>query len=171
MNIPFILAQGFSKTEYFVIVKGIGTIGLFGGALLGGFLMLRLSLKKALWIFGILQIISTFGFILLMPSHSAFLGEWESIRLKLLGVVVCFEFLSTGLGQAAYASYMATQTDKRFTATQYALLTSLMALPNSLAAAVTGFMAESLGWVGFYCVCALLGIPGMLLLLKLFRRT
>jgi PAT family beta-lactamase induction signal transducer AmpG len=71
------------------------------------------------------------------------------------------------MGQAAYASYMAIQTNRRFTATQYALLTSLMAVPGSIAAAVTGYMAEGLGWVGFYITCALLAVPGMLLLLIL----
>jgi PAT family beta-lactamase induction signal transducer AmpG len=166
MSIPFILAQGFTKTEYFVVVKGLGMLGLFGGVLLGGFLMLRLTISKALWLFGILQALSTLSFILLINSDPND-PHWISMRLPLLSAVVCFEFLSTGLGQAAYASYMAMQTNKRFTATQYALLTSLMALPNSAAAAVTGFMAEDLGWVGFYVVCSLLAVPGMLLLIKL----
>jgi PAT family beta-lactamase induction signal transducer AmpG len=85
----------------------------------------------------------------------------------LLSGIVAFEFLATGLGQAAYASYMAVQTNKRFTATQYAMMTSLMAIPGTAAAAVTGYMAELLGWSGFYIVCALAALPGMLLLIRI----
>jgi PAT family beta-lactamase induction signal transducer AmpG len=158
MNIPFILKMGFTKQEYFVIVKGIGMLALFGGAFLGGIVMIRLGIANSLWVFGILQAVSTAGFALLMifgKNH------------VLLSGVVAFEFLATGLGQAAYASYMAVQTNKKFTATQYAMMTSLMAIPGTAAAAITGYMAEYLGWVGFYTVCALIALPGMLLLLRI----
>ena len=158
MNIPFILKMGFTKKEYFVIVKGIGMLALFGGAFAGGILMIRLGIANALWVFGILQAVSTAGFALLVIY-----GKNEI----LLTGIVAFEFLATGLGQAAYASYMAIQTNKRFTATQYALMTSLMAVPGTVAASVTGYMAEWLGWTGFYFVCALVALPGLLLLMKI----
>ncbi|KPK26145.1 MAG: hypothetical protein AMJ61_09935 [Desulfobacterales bacterium SG8_35_2] len=157
MNIPFILKMGFTKQEYFVIVKGIGMLALFGGAFLGGIVMIRLGIANSLWIFGILQAVSTACFALLV-----ILGK----NHVLLSGIVAFEFLATGLGQAAYASYMAIQTNKRFTATQYAMMTSLMAIPGTAAAALTGFMVEFLGWTGFYTVCALVALPGMLLLLR-----
>ncbi len=166
MSIPFILAQGFSKTEYFVIVKGLGMLGLFGGVFLGGTLMLRLGITRALWIFGILQALSPLAFIFLInedPTNP----EWIAHKNIYLSIAICFEFLAWGLGQAAYASYMATQTNKKFTATQYALLTSLMALPNSVAAAFTGWMAQHMGWHMFYVSCSLAAIPGMLLLVKI----
>ena len=158
MNIPFILKMGFSKQEYFVIVKGIGMAALFGGAFIGGIIMLRLKIANSLWVFGVLQAVSTACFVLLMivgKNHVVLTG------------IVAFEFLATGLGQAAYASYMAIQTNKRFTATQYAMMTSLMAIPGTAAAAITGYMAEFLGWSGFYIVCALAALPGMLLLVKI----
>jgi PAT family beta-lactamase induction signal transducer AmpG len=158
MNIPFILKMGFSKQEYFVIVKGIGMVALFGGAFIGGIIMLRLKIANSLWVFGVLQAISTACFVLLMivgKNHVVLTG------------IVAFEFLATGLGQAAYASYMAIQTNKRFTATQYAMMTSLMAIPGTAAAAVTGYMAEFLGWSGFYTVCALAALPGLLLLVRI----
>jgi len=158
MNIPFILKMGFSKQEYFVIVKGIGMVALFGGAFLGGIIMLRLKIANSLWVFGVLQAVSTACFALLMivgKNHVVLTG------------IVAFEFLATGLGQAAYASYMAIQTNKRFTATQYAMMTSLMAIPGTAAAAVTGYMAEFLGWSGFYTVCALAALPGLLLLVRI----
>ncbi|MDX1776207.1 MAG: AmpG family muropeptide MFS transporter [Desulfobulbales bacterium] len=158
MNIPFILKMGFSKQEYFVIVKGIGMLALFGGAFLGGIVMIRLGIANSLWVFGILQAVSTAAFALLMVFGK---------NHVLLTGIVAFEFLATGLGQAAYASYMAVQTNKRFTATQYAMMTSLMAIPGTAAAAVTGYMAEYLGWTGFYTACALAALPGMLLLLRI----
>ena len=158
MNIPYILKMGFSKQEYFVIVKGIGMMALFGGAFLGGIIMVRLGIANSLWVFGILQAVSTACFALLM-----IVGK----NHVLLTGIVAFEFLATGLGQAAYASYMAVQTNKRFTATQYAMMTSLMAVPGTAAAAITGFLAEYLGWIGFYTICALIAIPGMLLLMRI----
>ena len=166
MNIPFILKMGFSKTEYFVIVKGLGMLGLFGGVLVGGAIMIRLGIARSLWVFGVLQGVSTacFAFLVIIDHDSHF---WEAYRNGLLAAIVCFEFFATGLGQAAYATYMAVKTNRQFTATQYALLTSLMAVPGALAAMVTGYMAEALGWSGFYLSCALLAIPGMLLLLRL----
>jgi len=147
--------MGFTKQEYFMIVKGIGMLALFGGVFLGGIIMIRLGIANSLWVFGILQAISTSCFALLV-----IFGKNQI----LLSAIVAFEFMATGLGQAAYATYMAIQTNKRFTATQYALMTSLMAIPGTLAAAVTGYMAESLGWTGFYISCALVAIPGMILL-------
>jgi len=158
MNIPYILKMGFTKQEYFVIVKGIGMLALFGGAFLGGIVMVRLGIANSLWVFGILQAVSTACFALLVivgKNHILLTG------------IVAFEFLATGLGQAAYASYMAVQTNKRFTATQYAMMTSLMAVPGTVAAALTGYMAEYLGWTGFYIICALVALPGMLLLMRI----
>jgi PAT family beta-lactamase induction signal transducer AmpG len=158
MNIPYILKMGFTKQEYFVIVKGIGMMALFGGAFLGGIVMVRLGIANSLWVFGLLQAVSTAFFALLM-----IVGK----NHVLLTGIVAFEFLATGLGQAAYASYMAVQTNKRFTATQYAMMTSLMAVPGTAAAAITGYMAEYLGWITFYIICALIAVPGMLLLMRI----
>ena len=158
MNIPYILKMGFSKQEYFVIVKGIGMLALFGGAFLGGIVMIRLGIANSLWVFGVLQAVSTACFALLAVAGKS--------QMLLTGIVA-FEFLATGLGQAAYASYMAVQTNKRFTATQYAMMTSLMAIPGTAAAAFTGYMADYLGWAGFYIVCALAALPGMLLLRRI----
>ncbi|WP_299977222.1 MFS transporter [Desulfobacula sp.] len=166
MTIPFILKMGFSKTEYFLIVKGIGMFGLFGGVILGGSIMIRLGIARSLWVFGILQAISTALFaIMVMVDHNSMI--WVDYRQVILGCIIGFEFFSTGLGQAAYATYMAIQTNKRFTATQYALLTSLMAVPGVVAASATGFMAKYLGWDVFYFFCAVIAVPGLLLLFKI----
>jgi PAT family beta-lactamase induction signal transducer AmpG len=166
MTIPYIMEMGFSKAQYFVIVKGVGMFGLFAGVLVGGSVMIRLGIAKSLYIFGFLQAVSTafFAVLNLVDHGSAF---WSVYSQYLLGAVVGFEFFATGLGQAAYATYMAIQTSKRFTATQYALLTSLMGIPGVFAAALTGYMSRFFGWNLFYLFCALIALPGILLLLKI----
>lgn len=152
MNVPFILNLGFEKSEYFVVVKGIGMTALFSGMFLGGILMAKIGIIRSLWLFGFLQMISTAGFALL-----AIYGKVH----VLLVAVVTFELLSTGLGTTAYASFMASQTNKKFTATQYALMSSLMAVPGTLIAATTGYLVKWVGWTEFYVICAVVALPGM----------
>jgi len=157
MTTPFYLDIGFSKTEIGAIVKLFGFWAVIAGTLIGGTLMLRLGINRSLWIFGFLQAISTACFALL-----ARIGHSVSV----LSGVIAFENLSSGMGTAAYMAFMASITNKRFTATQYALLTSLMGVPRVLASAPTGFLAKNMGWASFFIACTLIAIPGMLLLLK-----
>jgi PAT family beta-lactamase induction signal transducer AmpG len=157
MTTPFYLDIGFSKTEIGAVVKLFGFWATVGGALMGGVLMLRLGINRSLWVFGFLQALSTACFAVLArvgPSIPALSG------------VIAFENLSSGMGTAAYAAFMASITNKKFTATQYALLTSLMGVPRVLASAPTGYLAKNLGWESFFIACTLIAIPGMLLLLK-----
>jgi len=157
MTIPFYLDIGFSKTEIGAVVKLFGFWATIAGSLIGGIMMIRLGINRALWVFGFLQAISTAGFALLARvGHS----------VPLLSGVIGFENLSGGMGTAAFIAFMASITDKRFTATQYALLTSLMGVPRVLASAPTGFLVKYLGWESFFIACTLIAIPGMLLLLK-----
>lgn len=157
MTTPFYLDIGFSKTEIGAVVKLFGFWATVAGSLIGGIIMLRLGINRSLWVFGVLQAVSTAGFAFLARvGHS----------LPLLSGVIAFENLSGGMGTAAYVAFMASITNKRFTATQYALLSSLMGVPRVLASAPTGFLAKQFGWEGFFIVCALIAAPGMLLLLK-----
>ena len=157
MTMPFYLDMGFSKSEIGAVVKLFGFWATIGGALAGGVVMLRLGINRALWIFGFLQAASTACFsILARAGHS----------IALLSGVIAFENLSSGMGTAAFVAFMASITNKKFTATQYALLTSLMGIPRVLASAPTGFLARDLGWAGFFIACTLIAVPGMLLLLK-----
>jgi PAT family beta-lactamase induction signal transducer AmpG len=166
MTIPYVVAMGYTKAQYFVIVKGVGMLGLFGGVLIGGSIMIRLGIAKSLYLFGVLQAVSTalFAVLNIIDHTSPF---WVDYSSSLLGFIVAFEFFATGLGQAAYATYMAIQTNRRFTATQYALLTSLMGVPGVFAAAVTGYIVQFSSWNFFYFFCAAVALPGMLLLLKI----
>lgn len=157
MTTPFYLDIGFSKTEIGAVVKLFGFWATIAGGLFGGVLMIRLGINRALWIFGFLQAASTACFaILARVGHSVPTLSW----------VIGFENLSSGMGTAAYAAFMASITNKKFTATQYALLTSLMGVPRVMASAPTGFLAKNLGWEVFFIACTLIAIPGMLLLLK-----
>jgi PAT family beta-lactamase induction signal transducer AmpG len=123
----------------------------------GGMIMLRLHINRSLWIFGFLQAVSTAGFaVLARIGHS----------IPALSAVIGFENLSSGMGTAAFVAFMASITNKRFTATQYALLSSLMGVPRVLASAPTGYLAKNMGWESFFIGCTLIAIPGMILLLK-----
>ncbi len=157
MTIPFYLDIGFSKSEIGAVVKLFGFWATIAGSLIGGILMIRLGINRSLWIFGFLQAASTAGFALLARV---------GYSIPLLSSVIAFENLSSGMGTAAYVAFMASITNKKFTATQYALLTSLMGVPRVLASAPTGFLAKNVGWEIFFISCALIAIPGMLLLLK-----
>ncbi|KMY67023.1 hypothetical protein AAU61_13845 [Desulfocarbo indianensis] len=157
MTTPFYLEIGFSKTEIGTVVKLFGFWATIVGGLAGGVLMLRLGINRALWIFGFLQAVSTAGFAVLAHLGPNIVG---------LASVIAFENISGGMGTAAYVAFMAALTNKRFTATQYALLSSLMGIPRVLASAPTGFMAQSMGWPAFFIFCTLIAIPGMLMLFK-----
>ncbi|MBC8393473.1 MAG: AmpG family muropeptide MFS transporter [Deltaproteobacteria bacterium] len=157
MTTPFYLDIGFSKTEIGAVVKLFGFWATIVGSMVGGVLMLHLGINRSLWVFGFLQAISTAGFVIL-----ARIGY----NVPALSAVIAFENLSGGMGTAAYAAFMASITNKKFTATQYALLTSLMGIPRVIASAPTGFLAKHIGWEGFFVACTLIAIPGMLLLLK-----
>ncbi|MCP3870186.1 MAG: AmpG family muropeptide MFS transporter [Gammaproteobacteria bacterium] len=161
MTIPFYLDMGFSKTEIGTVVKLFGFWATIVGGLVGGVLIMRLGIYRALMGFGILQGLSTAGFALLV-----LMGD----SLPWLAAVIAFENLSGGLGTAAYIAFMASMTSKRFTATQYAMLSSLMGVPRVIASAPTGYMAEAVGWVGFFAFCALIAVPGLLLLRRLHQR-
>lgn len=157
MTIPFYLDIGFTKTEVGAVVKLFGFWATIIGALTGGVMMLRLGISRSLWIFGILQAVSTAGFALLAKiGHS----------IPALAGVIAFENLSGGMGTAAYVAFMGSITNKKFTATQYALLSSLMGVPRVLASAPTGYFAKHMGWASFFIMCTLIAIPGMLLLMK-----
>lgn len=158
MMSPFMVDLGVSKTQYATIVKLFGMVALIGGGLIGGLVVYRLGIVRSLWIFGIFQMISTAGFTVLasVGSHPV-----------LLTAVIAFETFSSGLGQTAYVAFMASITNKRFTATQYALLTSLMGVPRVIAGSTTGVLADWIGWEAFYLLCTVVAIPGLLLISRI----
>ena len=161
MTTPFYLDIGFSKTEIGTVVKLFGFWATVTGGLIGGLLIMRLGIFRALWLFGILQGVSTAGFSVLAQVGASVPG---------LAAVITFENLSGGMGTAAYVAYMASLTNRKFTATQYALLSSLMGVPRVIAAAPTGYLAGAMGWSWFFVACALIAVPGLLLIRWLHKR-
>ena len=157
MTIPFYMDIGFTKSQIGAVVKLFGFWATIAGSLIGGVIMLRLKINRSLWIFGFLQAVSTACFAILARIGSS---------VAVLSGVIAFENLSSGMGTAAFVAFMASITNKKFTATQYALLSSLMGVPRVLASAPTGFLAKYMGWEVFFITCALIAIPGLLLLFK-----
>jgi len=157
MTTPFYLDIGFTKSQIGAVVKLFGFWATLAGGFAGGVAMLKLGINRSLWIFGFLQMVSTAGFALLAQLGSVVWG---------LAAVVAFENLSAGMGTSAYVAFMASLTNKRFTATQYALLSSLMGIPRVLVSAPSGYLAQGLGWGPFFIFCTLIALPGLALLFK-----
>jgi PAT family beta-lactamase induction signal transducer AmpG len=160
MTNPFYLELGFTKTQIGLVAKPVGLWTSIVGGLLGGVLMLRLGIKRSLFYFGLLQGVSTLLFAVL-----SFTGPSVSV----LGLVIFAEVLADSLGTTAFSAFMLSVTNRKFSATQIALLTSLMGIPRVIFGASTGYLAKGLGWTGFFVFCTVIAAPGLLLLLR-FRR-
>jgi len=136
---PFYLDMGFSKTDIGLIAKNAGLWPSVIGALLGGIWMIRLGINRALWLFGLVQLVTILGYV------------WLS---------------GQGADRVALALVISLETNPRYTATQFALFTSLAAVPRTFFNATTGYLVAQFGWSHFFVLCTLLAVPGMLLLLK-----
>ncbi len=161
---PFYLDMGFTKTQIGLVAKNAGLWPAVIGGLLGGLWMVKIGINRALWLFGVVQVVSIFGFAWLasVGHHAAI----TPVELAQLAVVIGLEALGVGLGTAAFVAFIARATHPAYTATQFALFTSLAAMPRTFANAATGWLVEMMGWTGFFLMCAVLALPGMLLLLK-----
>jgi PAT family beta-lactamase induction signal transducer AmpG len=161
---PFYLDMGFAKSQIGVVAKNAGLWPAVIGGLLGGLWMVKIGINRALWLFGVVQLLSIFGFVwLAWLGPRAVVGAAELAQLAL---VIGFEALGVGLGTAAFVAFIARATNPLYTATQLALFTSLAAVPRTFINATTGVLVEQMGWVGFFFLCVALAVPGMLLLLK-----
>jgi PAT family beta-lactamase induction signal transducer AmpG len=152
---PFYLDMGFSKSQIGLIAKNAGLWPSVIGGLLGGAWMVKLGINRSLWLFGVLQAVAILGFAALsqLPKSAT-----------ALACAIGFEALGVGLGTAAFTAYVARETNPRYTATQFALFTSLAAVPRTMINATTGWIVEALGWFDFFLLCTALAIPGMVLL-------
>lgn len=158
LSTAFYLDIGFSKTEIGLIAKNVGLWASVAGGLIGGAWIMKVGINKGLWIFGVLQLVAVFGF--------AWLAKVGPDRVVLAFAIGFEAFASVGLGTAAFTAFIARTTDPRFTATQFALFTSLAVVPRTFANAGAGFIVESAGWFDFFLICGALGLPGLLLLPK-----
>jgi PAT family beta-lactamase induction signal transducer AmpG len=154
---PFYLEMGYSKTQIGEVAKVAGLSASILGGLVGGLWMIRLGITRALWIFGVAQAVTVLGFALLTKSDHT---------MGMLAGVIAAEAFGTGMGTTAFVAFIASMTDRRYSATQFALLSSLAAVPRSFLNAGSGWLVESFGWFDFYLLCTALTLPGMLLLIK-----
>ncbi|MDG2159061.1 MAG: MFS transporter [Gammaproteobacteria bacterium] len=161
LSTNFYLDIGFTKTEIGAVVKFFGLIATLIGAFLGGLISLRIGLYKSLIIFGVFQALATLGFSVL-----AFVGN----NIYLLMTIVSLENLAAGMGYTAYLAFIANMTSKKFTATQFALMTALMSLPRTLFSSYSGFLVEMLDWELYFIFCSLIAFPALIILVKLRRR-
>ena len=161
---PFYLQMGFTKSEIGLVAKNAGLWPSVIGGLLGGLWMVKLGINRALWIFGAVQMVAILGFAALAAVGAA---ASTPERLAMLGGVIGVEAFGVGLGTAAFVAYIARTTHPAYTATQFALFTSLAAVPRTFINASAGWLVASLGWLDFFLLSFVLAVPGMLLLLKI----
>ncbi len=152
---PFFLSVGFTKTQIGIAFKGVGMIAAILGALGGGAIIARIGLNRSLWIFGVLQALSNFGFILLCYSGNNF-----PLLLGIMGL----DNICGGLGSAAFLAFLMSICNVRYTATQYALLSSVMAIARIFVGPPAGYIVKAFGWPTFFAISILLAIPALFLL-------
>ncbi|KAB2968381.1 MAG: AmpG family muropeptide MFS transporter, partial [Thermoanaerobaculia bacterium] len=154
---PFLVQMGYDAFDRGVALGTAGAVATSVGALLGGVLTTSLGLGRALWLFGFIQIGSNLGYILVAGS---------AVNRPLMYGAMFFESFTQGLGTGAFLVLLLRLTEKRFSATQYALLSSLFGIPRLITGPVSGFAADALGWTPFFWLSMLAGIPGLVLLAR-----
>lgn len=152
---PFYKSMGYANSEIGWVTKTCGMLSTFAGLFVGGIALLKLGVRKCLFAFGVLQALSTASFALVTYTGPVI---WS------LATVVIFEDFSSGMGTAAFLAFMASITNEKYTATQFALLSSLAAVGRTLFSGYAGYLQVSLGWAGFFYLGALLAIPGLIML-------
>lgn len=155
---PFLIDMGYNADQRGVALATIGAGATVIGAFLGGWVTTLAGLGHSLWIFGFLQLFSNAGYYLL--------ALLEAPNPPAMYAATGFELLTSGMGTGAFSVLLLRLTEKRFSATQYALFSSLFALPRVLAGPVTGFAVNAVGWPTFFLSTMVIGIPGLLMLAR-----
>ena len=162
MTAPFVIDLGFSRAEYAAIIKGVGLAALLIGGFAGGFLARACSLPVSLWIGGALQAVANLAF-----SWQAVVG----LDPRWLTFAIVVENFTSAIGTVIFVAYLsALCRNPLHTATQYALLTAFAAFGRTYLSSGAGFIAGATGWAWFFAICALAGLPSLLLLAFLQRR-
>jgi MFS transporter, PAT family, beta-lactamase induction signal transducer AmpG len=162
MTAPFVIDLGFSRNEYAAIIKGVGLAATIIGGFAGGFLARAYSLPASLWIGGAAQAVSAFAF-----SWQAIVGR----DAAWLTFAIVAENFTSAVGTVIFVAYLsALCRNPLHTATQYALLTALAAFGRTYLSSGAGFMAAATGWPAYFAICAVAGLPSLLLLAVLQRR-
>jgi PAT family beta-lactamase induction signal transducer AmpG len=155
MTDVLLLDLGFTKAEIAFWGLGVGTAVTIPGVLIGGPIVTKVGLGRALVVFGLAQAISNAGYLVMAAA-----GRHHQLMVAVIGI----EYFCTGLVAAGFVAFLMSQCDRRFSATQFALLSSLMGASAALGGAPTGALVEALGYMGFFTITILVGIPGLALL-------
>jgi PAT family beta-lactamase induction signal transducer AmpG len=161
MTNPFLLGIGFTGPQIATVLKLYGVIATIAGSVLGGALAFRIGITRSLWICGIVHMLTNLMFVV-----QARLGA----DVHFLTLSITLENVSGGMGTAAFVAFMSSLTHVRFTATQYALLSSFAAFGRTWLSAPSGWVSQQLGWEGFFTFASLLALPGLFTLWWLSRR-
>jgi PAT family beta-lactamase induction signal transducer AmpG len=153
---PFLIDLGYGPDARGVALGTISAVATIIGAVMGGWLTTLIGLGRSLWVFGFLQLFSNLGYyglsLLSGPRNTA------------MYAAAAFELFTSGMGTGAFSVLLLRLTEKRFSATQYALFSSLFALPRVLAGPLTGFAVSAMGWSAFYLTTMVVGLPGLVML-------
>jgi PAT family beta-lactamase induction signal transducer AmpG len=161
MQTPFFLEIGFSKPEIAGIKKGVGLAAVIGGGFLGGVLVAGWGIMRSLLVCGVLQALSNLVFVY---------QAWAGHDLAALTITVAVENLATGMGSTAFVAYLSSLCNHAYTATQYALLTSVMGGARTVLSASAGWLADRMDWASFFMLTTAAAVPGLVLIVCLMRR-
>jgi PAT family beta-lactamase induction signal transducer AmpG len=152
---PFYVQMGYTNEDIALIAKTFGLSAALIGLFIGGVIVYALGVFRSLWIFGIMQALSTGLFAMITFTGPE---RWA------LAVTVLFEDISSGMGSAAFITYISSITNKKYTATQYAILSSIATIGRNFLSGFSGNMVKALGWAPFFYTCAMIAIPGLIML-------
>src|SRR2546425_530743 len=154
---PFLGRMGYSAFDRGFALATVGLGATLLGTFLGGFFTTLIGLGHSLWLFGFLQTFSNAGYVILAGSP---------VNVPLMYAATGFEMLTSGMGTGAFSVLLLRMTQKRFSATQYALFSSLFGLPRLVAGAPRRFLLQAVGWRLGLPLTLLFGVPGMVLLAR-----
>jgi PAT family beta-lactamase induction signal transducer AmpG len=168
----------YSTAEVGVVNKVIGLWLTIAGALVGGALMIRLGLWRSLMLFGILQMLGNLGFWWLAVNGRGALGgltippfDWGFVKLAEatpvdggLLMAIASENITSGMGTAAFLAFLMSLCNRRFSATQFALLSAFASVGRVWVGPLAGVLAESIGWPLFFVVSTIAAVPALLML-------
>ena len=158
---PMIVELGFTDGEFLAINKVIGFWGLIAGTALAAPFLAWLGMGRALFVSGLLMMVSNLAFVML-----AFAGH----SVPWLTTAVAVEQVTSGIGLTVFVTYLSGLSNLAYTATQFALLSSVAAVGRTWLSTPAGYLATALGWAGFWIMTMVVAVPGMILLWVLWRR-
>jgi len=161
MAYPFFDDIGFSKSQIATASKIYGMVATILGGFLGGILMNRIGMFKGLFLCAILQSVTNFVYVLQAQIGNVF---------HMLCTTIAFDNIASGMGTIAFVAYLSSLCNKKYTATQYALLSSIMTLSRDIFSSTSGYLAEAVSWETFFILTVFMGLPAIILLFKLKKQ-